>query len=71
MRAPLANDQISASGGVHVILGDDPSWHAMCFTMAIEMTLHVRDAPGHALKIYSLSFHGCRYRQPFLIWRSG
>ena len=28
----------------------------------------VRDAPGSALKLYFLSFHGCLYRQPFLIW---
>jgi hypothetical protein len=44
-------------------------WRMMCFTIAIEMTLPVRDAPGHALKIHSLSFHGCRYRQPFSIQR--
>jgi hypothetical protein len=42
-------------------------WHATCFNKTIEMTLHVKNAPGHALKIDFLSFHGCRYRQPFPI----
>ena len=58
------------SGGVHIIRMHDPSWHAMCFTIGIQMTLFVSDAPGSALKIYSLSLHGCRYRQPFSIQRS-